>query len=388
MVIQKLVKLVQLVRDRVDDVTKKILGRLKVFGSVPKDLPTLEEALSRYSRGELTSQDILIVSARIGDLLSDPTYNRGNNLRYGNQSRDLKAMGGFSHDAAGVLSGYLRPNLDVVVTQGNNRVSMLYSVTQDEDSRITLAIKFHPVDIDEVEMIRVESENHNADCNFRTTQSGDDKFKSAYYSNQPWAYKLYHFLKPFSIGIAGTLEGAQFSCPSHSYVTKAIKEAGIQYAQSYLQVFTELQIGKEVLGNPTVGGSVFLRTFAAHIAEVDRLNGCNSFKDMMKYFFKDRENIAEQARKACPQLRIPKQRCVTQEDITKDNTLYKGSHISVCRFVSLYNEYCESFDLKFNGSYRTAIPIVDGKTFNSFIADVPPVIRSGLVQIATDPVVA
>ena len=47
MVIQKLVKLVQLVRDRVDDVTKKILGRLKVFGSVPKDIPTLEEALSR-----------------------------------------------------------------------------------------------------------------------------------------------------------------------------------------------------------------------------------------------------------------------------------------------------------------------------------------------------
>ena len=89
-------------------------------------------------------------------------------------------MGGFSYSAAGVLSGYLRPNLMTVATQGNNRTSMLYAVTQDKNARIPLSLKFHSKGISDEEMTRVEAENHNADCNFRTNQSSDDKFKSAF----------------------------------------------------------------------------------------------------------------------------------------------------------------------------------------------------------------
>ena len=68
-------------------------------------------------------------------------------------------------------------------------------------------------------MVRNESLDHNTDCNYRTNQSGDDKFKSAYYANESWAVELFEYLKQFNIGIAGTLDGAgQFVCPSQLIV--------------------------------------------------------------------------------------------------------------------------------------------------------------------------
>ena len=398
---KELLNLCDLYTNKVVDVVQGLLSDLDVLDKAPIDgLPKLEDVIEAHSRGEHEGVDSIHVSARIGDIMTDPEYNRGDNLRYGNQERDLNGMGGFSYKAAGTLVAFLRPGGITVATQGNNRISMLYAVTQNKSTRIPILLIFHKSGVNQEEMIRVESENHNADCNFRSNQSTDEKFKSAYFSKQKWAKLIYDFLKPFGIGIAGTLEDAKFNCTSHSYIDKARKESGDEFVKRFLEshvdVFSAKNCQKEVFGNFVRGGASFLSTFSAHIAEVDEKNGgIDSFSDMMRHYFADREKEALETRKILEQSGAPKsaiasvpvKKCLTQADITQGNRVIKGYSLFVCRFVSIYNEYCNEQELKFNQTYATAIPIVDGKTFASFIKDEDPILRPSFIDVAKNPVV-
>ena len=65
----------------------------------------------------------------------------------------------------------------------------------------------------------------------------------------------------------------------------------------------------------------------------------------------------------------------------------KTHHVYVCRYVSLYNEYCKKFDLNFNNAYKRAIP-VDGVAMAEFTQDVPAILRQALLDYARSPVVA
>jgi hypothetical protein len=397
----RLLNLVQLYKEKVDDNVKEQLSKLSVLDKAPTDnLPKMEDVIVAYSRGEYEGQDSIIVAARIGDCQTDPEYNRGGALKYGNQERDLNAMGGFSHGAAGVLSGYLRPNGVVVTTQGNNRISMLYAVTENENERISLTLNFHKEGISEEEMVRVEAENHNADASFRTNQSSDDKFKSAYHSKQPWAVNIYNFLKPYSIGIAGTLENAKFNCTSHTYIDRARKEAGEEYVKKFLdvqtKVFLDEECDKNVYGNFVRGGAIFLSVFSPHIEVVNEKNdGIDSFYDMMKHYFADRKKGALEIRKMMEEQgmshsilsQVPVVECLRQSDIIQGNRIIKGAALFVCRFVSLYNEYCKQNNLKFNQTYSSAIPITDGKDFANFLKKVDIILRQSFIEAAKLPVV-
>jgi hypothetical protein len=397
----RLKNLVQLYKQKVDDNVQKSLASLSVLDKAPTDnLPKMEDVIEDYFRGKYEGQDSVIVSGRIGELMTDPEYNRGDALKYGNQERDLISMQGFSYSSAGVLAAFLRPNGTVVLTQGNNRTSMLFAVTQNENARISLTLNFHKEGLSEEEMTRIEAENHNADCNFRTNQTSDDKFKSAFHSKQPWAVAIFNFLKPYSIGIAGTLEEAKFNCTSHTYIDKARKEAGDEYVKRFLDVHTKVflddECEKNVYGNFVRGGSIFLSVFNAHIAEVDQKNGgIDSFQDMMRHYFADRKKGALQIRKlmeeqGMPQAalsQVPILECLRQSDITQGNRVIKGAALFVCRFVSLYNDYCKQNDLDYNKTYASAIPITDGKTFANFVKKVEPILRQSFIEAAKTPVV-
>ena len=398
----RLKNLVELYFQKVDDKVQEQLSKLSVLDRAPTDnLPKMEDVIERYLRGEYEGQDSIIVSARIGECYTDPEYNRGDALKYGNQERDLNAMRGFSHGAAGVLAAFLRPTGVVVTTQGNNRISMLFAVTQNENARISLTLNFHKNGASEEEMTRVEAENHNADCNFRTTQGNDDKFKSAFHSKQPWAVSIYNFLSPYSIGIADTLENAKFNCTSHSYVDTARKEAGEQYVRNFLDVHTKVfsakNCEKDIYGNFVRGGSIFLSVFNAHIAEVNEKNDTiDSFQDMMRHYFAAREEgalkirkmMADQGMPPSTLSQVPVVPCLTQSDITQGNRIIKGATLFVCRFVSLYNEYCKHNNLEYNKTYASAIPITEGKTFANFVKKVDPILRQSFIEVSKLPVVS
>ena len=374
--LKELVRVYDQYEKKVDEKTKQYLAGFGTVDSSPKGLPLMEDIIDQYDRGEIPDGGTYICEAKVGDLWSDPIYNRILELRYGNQKKHIENRGGYSNDAADTLSAYLRPSLKAVLTKGNNRASMRGACGRDPNARVIIALKLHPKNISHEEMIRIESLDHNTDCNYRTNQSGDDKFKSAYYANETWATDLYKYLEPFNIGIAGTLDDAKFTCPSHSYMSTALRLAGREYTSKYLTAFTRWECATDVQGNATVAGALFLKTFHFYIDDVDKKNGIDSFSQMMKWFFTEYGPAA--------QAFDPDAKNLQQSDIVQGNGVYKGNEPAIARFVFLYNDFCRIKRLKFNGTQKTAIPFEgsDSSAWNEFLASANPLMKPVLGQLA------
>jgi hypothetical protein len=362
-------KIVDLYDRKVDDKTKEYLSKFSCIDSPPQGLMLMEDVIKKYERGEVTSGTYLVL-ARCGDLYTDSTYNRGDNLRYNNHKQHITKIGGFSYDASDTLSAYLRPNLIPVLTKGNNRTSMRYACGMDPNGRVVLSLKLHSKNISNNEMIRIESLDHNTDCNYRTNQTGDDKFKSAFFAKEGWAVELHDYLLEFDVTVAN-IDDTNFIAPSHSYLSKARREAGDQYTSRYLKAFTKNECSKEILGNAAVAGSIFLKQFAEHIDEVDRLNQCDSFSECLNFWYNERAEL----------LKIVKAKNLTQSDLTTGNGVYKGDEPTIARYVFIYNEYCRIRDLTHNKTYASAIPL-GGERWKEFINSAPVWMQGGLTQMA------
>ena len=380
MAFKELLRVYKCYENKVDEKTKEYLQGFGTVDNAPQGLPLMEEVVEKYNSGEIAEGSTVICSGRVGDLWSDPTYNRIDELRYGNQKRHIENRNGFSHDAADTLSAYCRPELKVVLTKGNNRASKRYACGRNTEDRVVISLKLHRKNISHAEMIRIESLDHNTDCNYRTNQSGDDKFKSAYYANETWAVELFEYLKKFNIGIAGTLDDAEFVCPSHSYMTTARKLAGEEYTSKYLTAFTKWKCATEVQGNATVAGSLFLKTFHEYIDWIDKKNQIDSFSLMMKWYFIDYGPTH--------QLVNPRAKSLKQSDIVEGNGIIKGNEPFVARFVNLYNSFCErevAFDrMVIKGTHKTAIPFEgsDSSAWNNFLAGAAPIMKPVLGDLA------
>jgi len=377
MAFKELLNVCDLYESKVDQKIKELLNTYGTVDNPPQGLPYMENIITSYAQGEISEGITVLCAARAGDLYSDPTYNRIDELRYGNQRRHIEERGGFSYDAADVLSVYLRPSLKSVLTKGNNRTSMRYACGRDRSARLIVALKLHSKSVSVKEMIRIESQDHHIDANYRTNQGGGDKFKSGYYSEENWALKLFEFCKGYRIGIAGTLDGAKFKLHSFNYLDNAIKDAGEPFVRKYLKAFTEHDCDDEISGNCVIAGSFFLKYFESYIQDVDKRNNCDSFSDCMKYFFTE---YGDQA-----QLIDPDGKNLTQADITAGNGEHKGHHPAIARFVCLYNYYCRVKKLLIKKNQNTAIPF-DGAhstAWNQFLSMSTPLIKPLLGQLAT-----
>ena len=373
----KLVSIIDSYNKRVDDKRRERLSRLQVIGSLP-DVPKLEDLVKEY----LTNPDFdwrktYICSVRGKDQYGSPIYNRTKDIDLNKCEQHANEKGGYSYEAANTGSGFVRPNGYFVNTQSGHRTTLLFAVTLDGEERSLQNVKFHDPNATDEEIIRREADDHHTDCADRKPQTGDDKFRSAYYAPRDWAVKLYNFLKPFDISIAGTLEGAYFSLPSHSYMNTAINLTGEGTVSTYLKAFTEHKCERVILGNAVVAGSLFLQGFSEYIAKVDSDNGIDSFNRMMKFYFTE---YGEKVRRFDPDGKD-----LSQSQLVAGNGLYKGNEPAVARFVFLYNEYCRLKRLKISGRQRTAIPFegADGKGWNNFISNANPLMKPALGQLAT-----
>ena len=311
---------------------KSFLSVLGCIDSPVKGLLTLDEYLEKYNPQPGQSIAVLV---EVNRCYSDSKYNRTEKLHYGNVKKNLKKRSGFSHKAAGILSGFLRKiwkgdhwDYVVVVTKGNHRVTKRYAVCRDGKVYVAIELTIHSTD-DLEEIIRIESLDHTIDAQDRTSQSQEHKFTSSYFAKETDAVNLYDYLDPFSIGIAETNSLAKFKTTSHNYIAKA-KAYDDTACTKYLTSFTQNNCEAVVGGNATFAGTVFLKTFKTAIDKIDQLNNCDSFNGMMNYVFKDRSN------KSMGFLDD-----ITQASITAGNGKFKGEEVNVSRFISLYNEYCE-----------------------------------------------
>lgn len=373
----RLVSIIDSYDSRVDDKRRDRLSRLQTIGSLP-DVPKLEDLVKEYlTNPNFDWRKTYICSVRGKDQYGSPVYNRTGHIDLNKCEQHANKKGGYSYEAANIGSGFVRPNGYFVNTQSGHRTTLLFAVTLDGEERSLQNVKFHDPNATDEEIIRREADDHHTDCADRKPQTGDDKFRSAYYAPRDWAVKLYNFLKPFDISIAGTLEGAYFSLPSHSYMNTAINLTGEGTVSTYLKAFTEHKCERVILGNAVVAGCLFLQGFSEYIAKVDSDNGIDSFNRMMKFYFTE---YGEKVRRFDPDGKD-----LSQSQLVAGNGLYKGNEPAVARFVFLYNEFCRLERLQISGRQKTAIPFegAEDKGWNNFISNANPLMKPALGQLAT-----
>lgn len=319
-----LINLVQQYEDRVAESDKQKLSTLGFVDKLPLGLLPLEDAIRTYNPQPGDSFPALV---KVSELYSDPKYNRTDKIHYKNCATNLSKCGGFSYKSAGILSAFMRPNDRIVVTKGNHRGTKAYAATRNCNALVPVEITFHDTDVYD-EIVRIESKDHNVDCNYRTSQGQEDRFKSAYYAREESAISLYHFLDQFSIGIADTNPTAVFSLSSHTYVEKA-RAFNTKLCEVYLKAFTGNNCEDVVGGNATFAGTSFLNSFTNAIQYIDINNDVDSFDLFMKYIYHDRENLSHGFLSN-----------VDQAKLTEGNSKFKGEEINVARLISLYNEFC------------------------------------------------
>jgi hypothetical protein len=324
--------IVQLYNDKVDTKTKTKLSNLGPIDSPPKGILPYEEAVKTFNPKK---GDTIVALVKVKQIYTDTTYNRGDRIHYGNVAKNLQGMGGFSYKASGLISLFARPNKDkLVTTKGNHRVTKRFAAGLDPESEVPAEITFHGDDADYAEIIRTEAADHNVDCNYRTSQNTDDRFKAAYHAKETWAVNLYNYLNRFKISIAETNCTANYEATSYRSITKS-RELDEDSCSLYLKAFTDVASEREVGGIATYAATSFLNSFKNSIKYVDDNtvvdgNNVDSVTGFLNYIYNERSNRS-----------LGYLNDVTQAVLTAGNGKFKGEEVNVARLVSLYNEYCE-----------------------------------------------
>ena len=380
-----LINLVEQCDLKLTSAQKSFLSTLGVVDNPVQGLLTLEEYLVENNP---QPGDSFVCLVPVGICFSDPKYNRSDRIHFGNIIKHLKRVEGFSYKAAGILSGFLRLNLEqirdlqygrassqyiVVVTKGNHRATKRYAVSNDRRAYVPMEITIHKTENYD-EMVRIESLDHTLDAAYRTSQNQDDKFKSAYYARETEAVNLYNFLDLFSIGVANTNPNARFGTTSHNFI-KAAKKRDEDICKKYLKVFTERNCDSVIGGNATFASTIFLLIFKKAIHKIDTLNSCDSFDLFMNYIYHNRSSVTSGF--------LPD---MTQAKLTEGSGKYKGEEVHVARLISLYNEFCKKVlkaDLCENQNHAIGY---SSDAYSKFVKSADSDIRLRIDEIARQPV--
>jgi hypothetical protein len=375
-------RIIDLALSKISDEDFADLSKYRVIDQMPSGHPLMEDVIRDYLTGDkYLGGENIYVSARIGDLWGDPTYNRVEEINYHNCMKQIRKVGGFSFFAADTLAAFLRPNGTVACTKGNHRVTMRFLIDQDPNARVIVGLKLHNRNATIEQMVIAEAKDHTFDCSYRTAQKGDDKFKSNYYAEEGWAVKLYNDCAQFSIGIAGTNPEAKYDLPRYSYLTRTQNSVGDVFTNKFLEAFTSKDCCSVIGGNIIVAGSSFCKYFQTTISKVDKEYNVDSFADMLHFYFHKWGPLMEQ-------IGEPDAQNVTQEMIT-DAAAWNnppGQEPGIARLVMLYNTYCARNKYVLKGHANTVIPFKsdsEENEWNKFLDTCHPYIRPSMYNVAT-----
>jgi len=360
--------IVQLYNDKVDTKTKTKLSNFGPIDSPPKGILPYEQALEVFKPKK---GDTIVALVKVKQIYTDTTYNRGDRIHYGNVAKNLQGMGGFSYKASGLISLFARPNKDkLVTTKGNHRVTKRFAAGLDPEAEVPAEITFHGDDDDYSEMIRTEAADHNVDCNYRTSQNTDDRFKAAYHAEEIWAVNLYKYLAKFNISVAETNTSANYEATSYRSITKS-RELNEEACSRYLKAFTEVVSDKEVGGIATYAATSFLNSFKNSIKYIDDNNNVDSVTGFLNYIYNERNNYSHGFLED-----------VNQSKLTEGNGKFKGEEVNVARLISLYNEYClKVLRAKIPTNNNTAIGYSSNE-YLDFIKNADEAVRSRVDEIS------
>jgi hypothetical protein len=364
--IMTLKNLVQLYESKVEDKEKvKLLG-MNVLDTPPKGFLSYNEAVEKFNP---QPGDTIFALVPVKDIWGDTTYNRVERIHYGNIAKNLKSRGGFSYKSSGAVSLFARPNGRLVATKGNHRVTKRYAISQDPDALIPAEITFHTSEKYE-DIIQTEASDHNVDCNYRTTQNTDDRFKAAYHAGEQWAVNLYRYLDKFGIGIAETNTAANYEASSYRAITKS-RDLNEEVCSRYLGSFTSVVSVDELGGIATFAATSFLDYFKNSVKYIDENNNVDSIEGFLDYIYNKRSDFSHGFLDD-----------VNQAKLTEGNGKFKGEEVNVARLISLYNEYClKVLRAKIPTSNKDAIGYSSNE-YLEFIKKADETVRSRVDEIA------
>jgi hypothetical protein len=316
--------IVELYENKVDEKDKKKNQAIDILDTPPKGLLPYEQALLVFNP---QPGDTIVALVPVKLIYGDSTYNRVDHIHYGNVTSNLKKHKGFSFKAAGIISLFARPNAKLVTTKGNHRITKRYAVERNPEALMPAEITFHESN-DYDAIIQREASDHNVDCNYRTSQNTDDRFKAAYYAAEQWAKNLFTYLDQFKIGIAKTNPQAKSDASSYRAITKS-RDLNEVNCSRYLKAFTETVSVDEVGGIATYAGTSFLTYFNESVKYIDENNNVDSISGFLDYIYNKRNDFSHAFLEN-----------VTQAKLTEGNGKFKGEEVNVARLISLYNEYC------------------------------------------------
>ena len=148
-----------------------------------------------------------------------------------------------------------------------------------------VSLKLHNRNATIEQMIVAEARDHTFDCSYRTSQKGDDKFKSNYLLKIEVGRLNFTAIVQFSIGIAKTNPEAKFDLPRYSYLTRAQNKIGNVFTNKFLDAFTSRNCSSIIGGNIIIAGSAFCKHFQTIISQVDKEYNVDSFADMLGFYF-------------------------------------------------------------------------------------------------------
>ena len=205
--LMKLVKIIDLYEDRVKENRKNKLSSFPITGSIPFGVLLLEDLVKEYiANPNFNWRETYVCAVKANSIYSSPVYNRPFEIDLNRCEKYVEEEGSFSYVLAGTGSGYVRPNGEFVSTQGGHRTTEAYAVSLNPEVRLLVNVKFHDPNSTDEQIIELEAKDHHVDAAKRNPQNTEHKFRSAYRSNEDWAVKLFNYLKPFDISVAGTLD--------------------------------------------------------------------------------------------------------------------------------------------------------------------------------------
>ena len=90
-------RIVDLALDKVSNTDFENLRKYRVVDQMPSGHPHMEDVVRDYIDGDkYLGGENIIVSARIGDLWGDPTYNRVDEINYNNCMKQIRNVARFS----------------------------------------------------------------------------------------------------------------------------------------------------------------------------------------------------------------------------------------------------------------------------------------------------
>lgn len=281
------------------------------------------------------------VLIKVKYLWADTIYNRIAEINLTQALKNLESRGGFSYPDANTLVAFLRPNGQLVLTQGNHRVTKCY-LTQGPDAYVVVNVNVHS-SLDPEQWIKTEAQNFTTDNNLRWNMIQGHKFKGGYAAKDKYYVDLYEFAKQFNVSIAGTNEGdfvATHTFESYGNLEEALKlddTPNKEYVKFAMHSLTNHLIEQDIKGFLFVGLVQFQKVFGERLNKIQKQNRLiYSFDDFIKFIFTERRTFNGMGK------------LTTQQDIVEDSGGIKIREFFASRFVVLFNEYCFARQIDFN----------------------------------------